>query len=113
LLSWIEEIKRMLNLNRKSNQSIFIRDNDTGKELELIVLSIEGKTVKLGFEGDSQKFTILRKEVKQREENHENPNPFYKDRIPTVRRRHEGIPLLSMDELNNYFKQAQEENKAA
>jgi carbon storage regulator CsrA len=73
----------MLHLNRKKNESIFIEHVDTGEVIELVVLEVKGKTVKLGFENESKSHTILRKEVKQKQLGNENPNPFYRDRIPS------------------------------
>lgn len=72
----------MLFLNRKPNEVIYIQDSETGETLTLLVTKVHGKTVTLGFENDSKKFTILRKEVKERQDGKDFPNPFYKDRIP-------------------------------
>jgi carbon storage regulator CsrA len=72
----------MLHLNRKPNESIYIIDNETGHTVELVILEVKGKTVKLGFENADRSSTILRKEIKQKKENHDNPNPYYKDKIP-------------------------------
>jgi carbon storage regulator CsrA len=72
----------MLHLNRKPNESIIIIDNETGHQVELVVLEVKGKTVKLGFANEDKSSTILRKEIKQKKENHPNPNPYYKDKIP-------------------------------
>lgn len=72
----------MLHLNRKKNEVIYLQNNSTGEIVTLVVLEVRGKTVKLGFENDSRSHTVLRKEVKQKQENHENPNPYYMDRIP-------------------------------
>jgi carbon storage regulator CsrA len=72
----------MLHLNRKVNEVIEIVDNQSGKKTELVVLEIRGKTVKLGFHNPDMSCTILRKEIRQKKEQHANPNPYYMDRFP-------------------------------
>lgn len=75
----------MLNLNRKPGEAIYIRREGTDEVLTLVVLSIKSdkQIVTLGFENETKEFSILRKEVQERDEGKELPNPFYKDRIPT------------------------------
>jgi len=72
----------MLHLDRRVNETILLIHNETGEEITLVILDVRGKNITLGFEDNNKSHTILRKEVKQRQENHDNPNPFYKDRVP-------------------------------
>jgi carbon storage regulator CsrA len=74
----------MLLLTRKIGEVIYIIDNETGKEVTLIVSDIQQNNVKIGLEDPSRQYTFLRKEVREREEGKENPNPYYKD-TPTKR----------------------------
>jgi sRNA-binding carbon storage regulator CsrA len=80
----------MLHLNRQKNQVIHLTHNESGDTVDVVVLEVRGKTVKLGFENDTKSHTILRKEVKQAQQNHADPNPFYRDKKPTP---YEGRPL--------------------
>ena len=73
----------MLHLNRQKNQVIHLTHNESGDTVDVVVLEVRGKTVKLGFENDTKSHTILRKEVKQAQQNHADPNPFYRDKKPT------------------------------
>lgn len=72
----------MLYLDRRVNETILLINNATGEQITLVVLNVKGKVITLGFDDSNKSHTILRKEVKQRQENHDNPNPFYRDRIP-------------------------------
>ena len=78
----------MLCLNRKVNEVIYIKDSN-GKELTLVVVNIKGKIVRLGFqeEDGERSFTVLRKEVKERIDNKEGANPYYKDQETYVETR--------------------------
>jgi sRNA-binding carbon storage regulator CsrA len=73
----------MLHLNRKKNEVIHLVHNESGDTVDLVVLEIRGKTVKLGFENDTKSHTILRKEVRQAQQQFKDPNPYYKDKKPT------------------------------
>jgi carbon storage regulator CsrA len=74
----------MLLLTRKIGEVIYIIDNETGKEVTLVVSDIQQNNVKIGLEDNDKNYTFLRKEVREREEGKENPNPYYKD-TPTKR----------------------------
>lgn len=87
----------MLHLNRKKNEVIHLIHNETGQTIDVVVLEIRGKTVKLGFEDDTKSHTVLRKEVRQAQQQYKDPNPYYKDRKPTPPQIH-GLPLLDMRE---------------
>jgi carbon storage regulator CsrA len=93
----------MLHLNRKPNESIYIIDNETGHTVELVILEVKGKTVKLGFENADRSSTILRKEIKQKKENHDNPNPYYKDKIPQFYRSTPRVEETPNDGLEKYL----------
>jgi len=69
----------MLLLTRKLGEVIYITDNVTGEEVTLIVSEINQNNVKIGLEDPNMRFTFLRKEVREREEGKENPNPYYND----------------------------------
>lgn len=83
----------MLYLNRKVNETIVVIDNATGKQFQVVVLDAYPKyneerrvyeaTVKIGLEDVDKNYTFLRKEVLQREAKNPNPNPFYKDQLPS------------------------------
>lgn len=100
----------MLYLNRRRNESTYIIDNVTKQEVEVVILDIKGDVIQLGFVDPDNKYTILRKEVKQRQENHELPNPFFKDKIPAryKRYRDEQNAKLTMDELNKYLSESKD-----
>ncbi len=82
----------MLHLDRKKNQSVELYHKGTGQVIHVIVLDIQGKNVRLGFEDSTNSSTILRKEVRQRNEGKDNPNPFYDDRIPNYHKPKESLP---------------------
>jgi len=67
----------MLCLVREPNQVVYIENPETGAILSLVVLSIKGKRVRLGFEDSDKSFTILRKELKENMEGKVEPSPFY------------------------------------
>lgn len=100
----------MLYFNRCRNESTYIIDNKTKQEIEVVILDIQDNVVQLGFVDPDNNYTILRKEVKQRQENHELPNPFFKDRIPAryKRYRDEQNAKLTMDDLNKYLSESKE-----
>lgn len=73
----------MLHLNRKKNEVIHLTHNESGETVDIVILEIKGRTVKLGFENPSKSHTILRKEVKQSQDKNTDPNPYYRDKKPT------------------------------
>ena len=105
----------MLYLRRRKNESLYIKDNNTGAEIELVILDIfeEGKgpsrrkTVQLGFVDDAKRYTFLRKEVKQRVEDHPSPNPYYLDRMPI------GYKPKSQEEINKRLKEVSDDDLEA
>lgn len=82
----------MLYLDRKKNQSIELKDKTTGNVVHVVILDIQGKNVRIGFEDESNSHTILRKEVRQRNEGLPDANPFYQDRIPNKPPKKESAP---------------------
>ena len=67
----------MLCLVREANQVVYIENPETGDILTLVVLSIKGKRVRLGFEDSNKSFTILRKELKENMAGKVDPSPYY------------------------------------
>lgn len=74
----------MLYLNRKPGEVIYVQKDGSDEVLTIVVTKIdyEKRVVTLGFENETKEFNVLRKEVKERNEGKELPNPFYNDRIP-------------------------------
>lgn len=95
----------MLFLDRKKNQSIELYNKKTGEVIHVIILDVHGGNIRLGFEDPTNSCTILRKEVRQRNEGSATPNPFYDDRIPnthkpSIQKELESDPLMTLlDEL--------------
>lgn len=100
----------MLYLNRRRNESTYIIDNATKQEVEVVVLDIQGNVVQLGFVDQANNYTILRKEVRQRQEGHELPNPFFKDKVPAKYKKYrdEQNAKLTMDDLNKYLSESKD-----
>lgn len=96
----------MLHLNRKKNEVIHLTHNESGETVDIVILEIKGRTVKLGFENPSKSHTILRKEVKQSQDKNTDPNPYYRDKKPTplyqgytdTRQGIKNIPMVDMVE---------------
>jgi len=95
----------MLLLTRKVGEVIYITDKDTGKEVVLIISDIQNNKVKIGLEDNDQNYTFLRKEVREREEGKENPNPYYKDNPPkkksSKRNNRFGMPPMEEREVSS------------
>lgn len=75
----------MLLLTRNPGEVIYIIDNETGKEIEIVIAEVQGNRVKLGLVDDGKNYTFLRKEVRERKEGKSDPNPFYRDNREWVR----------------------------
>ncbi len=106
----------MLHLNRKKSEVIHLTHNDSGETVDIVVLEIKGRTVKLGFENASKSHTILRKEVKQAQEKNTDPNPYYRDKKPTQvyqgysdRQGMKSIPMVDMKETVDGLEQLVDE----
>lgn len=104
----------MLHLNRKKGEVIHLIHNQTGEQVDLVILEVKGKIVKIGFENDTKTHTILRKEVRQAQQKHTSPNPWYKDQKPTYNN-HESrlgiknIPMVDMQKTVDGLEQLVDE----
>jgi len=67
----------VLILTRTQGEVIYIQDNDTGEVITLLVSKIQRNTVALGLEGNKERYTFLRKEVLERQQDHPNPSSYY------------------------------------
>jgi sRNA-binding carbon storage regulator CsrA len=90
----------MLHLNRKQGEVIHLTHKGSGETIDLVVLEVRGKTVKLGFEDAAKSHTVLRKEVRQAQEGFSNPNPYYRDEKPVINQHKPygitKVPLIDM-----------------
>lgn len=105
----------MLHLNRKKGEVIHLIHNQTGEQVDLVILEVKGKIVKIGFENDTKTHTILRKEVRQAQQEHPSPNPWYKDQKPTNSYNHDSrlgiknIPMVDMQKTVDGLEQLVDE----
>ena len=57
----------MLSLTRRIHEEILIIDNETGEEIVVAPTGYRGKQVKIGIEAYKTRYTILRRELQERD----------------------------------------------
>ena len=57
----------MLSLTRRIHEEILVIDNETGEQIVVTPIGYRGNQVKIGIEASKDRFTILRREVLERQ----------------------------------------------